>query len=31
MNGYICYYKNKKTIVLADSSYEAQKESRNFL
>ena len=24
MNGYICYYKNKKTEVYANTSYEAQ-------
>lgn len=27
MNGYICYYKNKKTEVYANTSYEAQQEA----
>ena len=26
-NGYICFYKNKKIEVMADSSYEAQQKA----
>ena len=27
MNGYICFYKNKKVEIMADSSYEAQQKA----
>ena len=31
MNGYICFYKNKKVEVMADSSYEAQQKAAKHL
>lgn len=30
MNGYVCFYRNKRTEVSADTSYEAQKKAATF-